>query len=262
MFTTLLTYWRPAIEIFLIFLVVYPILKYIHGTRGEGVLKGLVIFVALAFGITYYFVSEFNLPTIKYILDQMPGILLMGMIVIFQPEIRRGLIRLSRNPLLRFFDASRSTLENEVIVAVERLSREKTGALIAFEREVGLRHVSETGVRIDALLTNRLIVSIFHKNGPLHDGGVVIRGDRLLAAAAVFPLSENVNKIGNLGTRHQAGLGLSEESDALIIIVSEETGQISVARGGIIYRDLKPADLKRFLADAYLVNFRTGDDAA
>jgi len=168
------------------------------------------------------------------------------MLIIFQPEIRRALAELGRQPVFRASVEKRSVIDH-VVQAVELLAEHRVGALVALEREIGTRAIQETGTRLDAPIVPELLACIFFPHTPLHDGGVIIRGNKIVSAGCVFPLSHNTELHRTLGTRHRAAVGLSEETDAVIVVVSEETGTISVSYGGRLSRGLDGERLKRFL---------------
>jgi len=179
------------------------------------------------------------------------SVLGFALLVIFQPELRRALVRLGEGRLFSLLPSGRHGVTNQIVAAVQTLSREKTGALIAIQREVGLGSYVEGGVHLDAEVSAPLLVTIFHRDTPLHDGAVVIRGDRVVAAGCLFPLTENVDVGSGFGTRHRAAIGVTEESDAIAVVVSEETGTVSFAVRGQITRNVEPAELRMILRSLY-----------
>jgi diadenylate cyclase len=195
-----------------------------------------------------------NLVIINWLLTRLLAISVLAFLIIFQPEIRRGLARLGR---FGIFSEEREVL-GEIAKASVVLSKKRTGALIAIEREIGLRRYVESGVSLDSKVTSELINTIFAYNTPLHDGGIIISQQRVEAAACLFPLTQNPNIPKTMGTRHRAALGLSEETDAVIIIVSEETGSISLAVGGKITIDIDPKDIAQVLERAYVPSIKKG----
>jgi diadenylate cyclase len=214
-------YWRAGIEILVLAVVFYAVLKFLRGTRGAGILKGLGVVVVVGL-IGVLFLARFlELNVIGTIATEAVAIFSFALLVIFQPEVRRALVRLGQSPLFGFFARSHKEVTNQIIDAVATLSREKVGALIAIEREVGLRSYAEGGVRLDAEVSSSLLVTVFHPKTPLHDGAAIIQGDRVVAAGCLFPLTENVDVGSGLGTRHRAAIGVTEDSDALAIVVSE-----------------------------------------
>jgi len=243
--------WRAAVEILLLAAVFYFALRFLRGSRGAGILKGLGVVVVMGFLVVLFLARFLHLRVLAELTTGAVALFSFALLVIFQPELRRALVRLGQSPLFGLFSRSHKELTEQLIDAVSTLSREKIGALIAIEREVGLRSYAEGGVRLDAEVSSPLLVTIFHPGTPLHDGAVIIQGDRIVAAGCLFPLTENVDVGSGLGTRHRAGIGVTEDSDAIAIIVSEETGGISVALKGQITRDLDPDGLRMILRGLY-----------
>lgn len=236
-------YWKAGFEILLLAAVIYYFLLLFRGTRGAAVLTGFVIVLLVIAGFT----QLFHLDVINWILSRLLALLAIAILVIFQPELRRGLAQLgSRNP----FASSRLRIELADVLAetAKALAQKRCGALMAIEREIGFRGMAETGVAVDAKATPELLTTIFFENTPLHDGGVILRGDRIVAAACIFPLTQQQGLSTQLGMRHRAAIGLSEETDALIVVLSEETGDISVAVGGKLQRGLDPDALRELLS--------------
>lgn len=224
--------WTSAIEILVLSVAIYYSYLYFRGTRGAKVLTGLlVIFLSLTL-----ISSLLHLEVISWLLKQFSIFFAIALVVIFQPELRRALAELGSHHL---FSPTASKLESIETLAETtfELSHKQFGALIAIERDTDIKVYAESGVRLDADFTQELAVTIFHPKTALHDGGVVLRNDRILAAACIFPVSQRENLDRNLGLRHRAALGLSEESDAISIVVSEETGVVSICHGGRIERD-------------------------
>ncbi len=244
-----------AIEILVISLVVYGTLRFLRGTVGGGILTGLawILGVALAGWAGFHQLGlEFQiLPTLA---NWFLTLSTFALLVIFQPELRRGLVRLGRNPWQEIFSATEAQIVEEITEAMTMLSREKIGALIAIEREVGLRSYIESskGIKVDAEVTAALLRTLFWPNTALHDGGVIIRERRVAAAGCFFPLSDNPNLPADCGSRHRAALGLSEETDSVIVIASEETGAISVAINGQLTRNLTGDALRDLLRREYI----------
>jgi len=202
------------LEILVLAVVFYYIIQFLRGTRGAQVLLGFVTAVVVMLLLT----RLFNLDTLNWLLQQLSVYLVIAFLIIFQPEIRRALAELGKQHVFATTLRERGVLD-EIVQAVSRLAADKIGALIAIEREIGTRAVQETGTRLDAAVTDELLATIFFPHTPLHDGGVIIEGDRIRAAGCIFPLSGR--DIGKLGTRHRAAVGLSEETDALVVVVSE-----------------------------------------
>ncbi|MDD2430403.1 MAG: diadenylate cyclase CdaA [Firmicutes bacterium] len=237
------------IDILLVAFVVYRVMLLIKGTRAVSLLKG----VAVVF--TFSVLSEFfGFRTVNWLIQQAVTLFLVALPIVFYPELRKLLERLGRGVLKeeRFglFDKGQSQKAvGEIVRAVESFSENGTGALIVLKRDSGLMEYIETGTLVDAMVSVSTLETIFFPNTPLHDGAVIIEGDRILAAGCLLPLSENLEIAKELGTRHRAAVGLSEMSDALVIVVSEETGSISLAEDGKLNRYLTPKQLQeRFLS--------------
>ena len=237
-----LGYWEIVLEMAILWIAYYMIYLLLRGTAAEQVLKGIII-ISLVIMLT----GGMNLVIINWILTRLLAISVIAFLIIFQPEIRRGLARIGR---FGIFSGEKEIL-NEIAKAATILSKKRIGALIAAEREIGLRRYVESGVSIDSSVTSELINTIFSPNTPLHDGGIIVSEQRVEAAACLFPLTQNPNVSKTMGTRHRAALGLSEETDAVIIVVSEETGHIGMAVGGKITEDIDPKNLVKILEKAY-----------
>jgi diadenylate cyclase len=234
--------WRGFVEIIVLAFAIYYIFLFFRGTRGAQVLLGLVFL-----GIILLAVTQFgHFTTLNWLLQHLSMYAVIAVVVIFQPEIRRALAELGRQPGFSGSVHDRDILD-ELVKAVKALSAGKTGALIAIEREIGTRSIQETGTRLDAEVSSNLLCTIFFPHTALHDGGVIIAGDRIRSAACVFPLTSKPLP-GNLGTRHRAAVGISEETDALVMIVSEETGAISVAYKGHLAYGVDESRLHRLLS--------------
>ena len=220
---------RPVIEILILWIVFFRILVFFEGTRAFQVLKGIV-YLLIAFLVS----QIFGLDTLNWLLTKLFAISIIALLIIFQPELRQGLARLGQQHLFApdMAEADFILLLEDLVNATFKLSRLKCGCLIAIERVIKLKVYIESGVAIDSSFSPELVQSIFTTASPLHDGGIIIRGPRIVAASCLFPLSENPHFSKVAGTRHRAGLGLSEQTDAVVIIVSEETGEISVAVDG------------------------------
>jgi diadenylate cyclase len=240
---------KGALEVLIIFLFVYAFLRIMEGTRGAGILKGLAVFAVILAALTIFVTQQFKLENLSWVVRNLGPVTLIPLFVLFQPEIRRALIRLGQNPLFRMFFRPHSRFTDELVKATFSLARDRVGGLIAIEREVGLRGYSEGGVRLDATVSAELIKTVFWPGTPLHDGAVVIRQQRIAAAGCLFPLTDNPQLSAELGTRHRAGVGITEESDAAAIIVSEQTGQVSLAVGGTLQRDIDEKSLRRALEE-------------
>ena len=230
-------------------------MAWIKFTRAYTLLKGIL--VVLAFILVAYI---FKMNTILWIFRNLANVLVIGVIVIFQPELRRALEQLGQKKIVSTiipFDSGREVQErfndktiNELVKACFDMGEVKTGALIVIEEEIRLDEYVRTGINIDGILTSQLLINIFEHNTPLHDGAVIVRGNRVVAATCYLPLSDNMELSKQLGTRHRAGVGISEATDSLTIIVSEETGQVSVAEGGELSRGLNSKQLREILVSA------------
>ena len=224
--------WKDLLEILVVGAVIYRILLVLAGTRAIQMLLGLVLLVGI------YFLSRvLQLGLIRYVLENLFEFGAIAALVVFQPELRAALAHLGRNRILRLFTRLEETeVAGEVAEAVEELARGKVGAIIAIEREVGLEEYAETGTPLQARVSSSLLTTVFTPYSPLHDGAVIIRGDSIIAAGAILPLTQFPVVDKTIGTRHRAALGLSEETDALVIVVSEETSTVSVATQGHLER--------------------------
>ncbi len=239
--------WTSGVEILILAVVLYYIFLYLRGTHGARILIGL----ALVF-LTLTLVSQLlNLIVIGWLLRSFSVFLAIALVVIFQPELRRALTQLGSHRFFTSVFEERETIE-EITDTVFELASKGFGALIAIEREIRLKAFSDTGVGLDSAFSKELVLTIFHPKTVLHDGGVVVRGDRIDSAACIFPLTQREDLDRNLGLRHRAGLGLSEESDAVAIIVSEETGQVSICHSGLIERNLSLDKFRRRLSQLLL----------
>lgn len=241
MLYSLFSFLKALFEITLIAAAFYFIYLWIRGTRAVQVLSGFLI-LFLAFVVARFM----GLDAICWLLEKVFAISIVALLILFQPELRRALAQLGRRPLFRSASSDNSGLQ-AVAKAADILSRSQTGALIAVEQEIGLGSYLPSGVRLDARATPELLVSLFQPPSPLHDGGAILSRGRIAAAGCLFPLSQRHGGDKKTGTRHQAALGLSEETDALVVVVSEETGKISVAKGGILSQDLTSESLARVL---------------
>jgi diadenylate cyclase len=234
-----------VIDVAVVAVVLYQLLRLLRGTQGIQILVGLVLLAVVGVVAT-----QLNLVLLSWLFRNATYFIIIAVIVMFQPELRRALDQLGRighigRPLSRFNARQYNQAISEAIRAAERMSAKHTGALIAFEREVGLEDYATTGVRVNGEVSAEMLQSIFYPNSPLHDGAVIVRGNRILAAGCLLPLPEEGTVRERLGTRHRAALGLSLASDALVLVVSEETGNISVIEEGNISRNLDPDNLRR-----------------
>lgn len=236
-----------VIDIMIVAYIIYKLMMLIRETRAEQLIRGIIallIFTAVT--------KQLNLYTIQWIINNILFYGVVSLLIVFQPELRRGLEYIGRSnflskPIVEIKGEQISKLTEEVSTAVSSLARQKIGALIVIERSTGLNEIIESGTRLDADVSSELLINIFIPNTPLHDGAVIIRGDKVRAAACFLPLTENITLSKELGTRHRAALGISERSDAIAIIVSEETGAVSIADSGKITRYVDDETLKVIL---------------
>jgi len=233
-----------AIDIVIVAILIYQALLIIRGRRAVHVLLGVCVL-----GVIYAVAVWAKLELLHTILATLAPYTAIALIVMFQSELRRALARLGRRPFLGISQLERRELSQEVVLAVGRLSQNHVGALIVIERKIGLRTFIESGVSLDALVSRDLLCSIFHPGGTLHDGAVIIQGDRIAAAACFLPLTTNPLLVTELGTRHRAALGISEESDCIAIVCSEETGKVSVAAFGEIELDVPLERVEHLLSE-------------
>jgi diadenylate cyclase len=228
--------WRDVLEVLVVAYVIYALLRFLVGTRALQIVFGLLVL-----GIIYLAAFGLKLSMITYLLGVVFTYGAFAAVVVFQPELRQALARLGQTPVFRLFGAGPGpAVADEIGKAVERLSRSATGAIIALEREVRLDPYLESGTVIRAGVSAELLASIFSRHSPLHDGAVLVRGAEIVGAGCILPLTQNLVGDRTLGTRHRAALGLSEETDALVLVVSEESAIVSLARGGALQRGLSP----------------------
>jgi len=233
--------WWDLVDILVVSILIYEVLKLIRGTRAVQMALGGGVIVALFYGSRW-----FHLETVNWLIRNLVGYIVFAVIVLFQSYIRRALAHLGRAPFFRYFAKAESAEESieELIVAAGMLASQQVGAIIALERQIGLRTYIEGGIRLDAVLTYDLLVSIFQVTSPLHDGAVIVQNDRIAAAACFLPLTVNPKLSKELGSRHRAAIGLTEENDSLAIVISEETGSISLVADGQIERGLDAGALR------------------
>lgn len=249
---------RDVIDITIVALFIYFVLKLIRGTRAEQLARGILVILVL-FKIS----QVLQLHTVNWLMYNLIALGFMAILIVFQPELRRGLEFLGRTSSLRSnFSSKKDSIPQtvqEVCDAVASLSRQKIGALIIFERQTGLNEIIETGTEIGGQISSGLLINIFIPNTPLHDGAVVIKGNKIIAAACFLPLSDNASISKELGTRHRAGIGITEKSDCLALMVSEETGAISTAEHGVISRYLDLETLQSILMNLYTPSVDVGN---
>ena len=247
-----------VIQVLLLAFLVYKLILWMKNTRSYTLLRGIVFIIAFI-----VIANVFNMEVIVWLLQNVGVVAITAVIIIFQPELRRMLERMGQSNLMSsLLSINRSGDENkrfsdhtlnELVRACYEMSEERTGALIVVEKDIPLEEYEKTGIPIDAVVSSQLLVNIFERNTPLHDGAVLVRGDRVAAATCYLPLSDNMDLSKKLGTRHRAGVGISEVSDSLTIIVSEETGHVSYAQNGRIYNAVTPSELRETLLDNQLL---------
>lgn len=249
------------IEILILAYVIYKIMLWFKNSRAWTLLKGIIIIVLFMIVAS---ILQFN--TILYILKNLLSIGILAVVVLFQPELRRGLETLGRKNFWDFIiheDDEKKLSDKtiyELVKAVNSLSANRTGALIVIEDKVALGEYIDTGIAVDSVVTNQMLVNIFEKNTPLHDGAVIVSNNRIVAATCYLPLSANSSINKELGTRHRAGVGISEVSDSLTLIVSEETGSVSIARGGELFRNLDTESVRKHLENLSQEDIRYRED--
>ena len=248
--------WQDYAEIIIIAILLYYMMRWMHNTRAWSLMKGLVVIL-----VFIIIANVFHMDTILWMSSNILQFAVIAIIVVLQPELRKALETLGKSNIIGglFYFASQSdymmTISEKSIDEIARacylMGEERTGALIVIENKESLSRVDESGIKVDAEITSQLLLNIFKKNTPLHDGAVTIRHNRISCATCYLPLTSSMSLSKEFGTRHRAGLGISEESDAVVIIVSEETGKISVARDGELERNLSETSLKRLLMHAF-----------
>ena len=239
--------WRDVLDIAVVTFLVYRLLLLIRGTRAVQLTFGLALLVLVGLAA-----KVLNLQLTYFIFSNLAPALLIGIVILFQPELRRALDRVGRvgflgRPLAHYNLQLMSRVVDEVVQAARSLAEQRIGALIVFERTVGLENYALTGVRVSADVTTELLQTLFFPRSPLHDGAVIIRGNKLVAAGCLLPVSDELNISGRIGTRHRAALALSMESDALVVVVSEESRRISVVQDGNLHRGVDPEALRQVL---------------
>ena len=245
-FTSVEPSWLDLIDILIVAFLIYQLLQFIRGTHAVQMALGALVLVLL-----YWLSQLLHLETVNWLLRTFMPYLVFGIIVVFQSEIRKVLAQLGKTPLPGVFGSPRTEeVIDEVVLAGTTLAAQRTGAIVVIERDMGLRSYIETGIALDAYVTYDLLISIFNPGTPLHDGAVIIQGNRVAAAACFLPLTVNPQLSRELGSRHRAAIGVTEDTDALAVVVSEETGVISLVVGGRIRRELDGASLKSALLDA------------
>ncbi len=255
---------RSIVDFTLVFIIVYVVLKLLRGTRAVPTIVGMVILA-----LVYWFALSQDLATLEFVLRYAVAFIGIAIIVLFQSEIRQALIYFANRFRFPILGKQRAqfggSVYDEIVLAVTTLSSTKTGALLVIERNIGLRNFVDAGVQLDARISYDLLVSIFHPETPLHDGAVIVQNERLAAASVFLPLTKNPEVSRELGTRHRAAIGITEGSDAISLVVSEETGLITYVEGGEVRRNLDPTSLRKLLLEAMeipLVETRRGKNFA
>jgi diadenylate cyclase len=248
-----------AIELFVIGVAIYIILNFLQGTRGLRLLRGLVLILVAVFLVLRVLVARMGLDRINILATPVLYGVFIGSLVVFQPELRRALMRIGEARWLRRFISESETTVSAVIHAVKYLSTHKIGTLIAIERQVSLNTVVESGIRLDAVVTPELLKTIFWPGSALHDLGVVIQEGRVAAAGCQFPLTESDELDSSLGSRHRSAVGLTEDADSVVVVISEETGVISIALDGKIHRGFTPEALEKELRRLLFVDADTNN---
>ncbi|RMH55688.1 MAG: TIGR00159 family protein [Candidatus Hydrogenedentota bacterium] len=234
---------RNLLDILVVAVVIYSFLLLLRGSYAAQVMKGLAVF-----GIIVGLASFFHLETLSWIVERLTPVILIGVIVLFQPELRRGFARLGERWFGTFYSTEEMRVMEEVCAAAEELARKRHGALIVFERRIALNPFIETGTLLNAEVTEELLETIFFPGTRLHDGAVILRGNSVIAAGCILPLATEEEISSRYGTRHRAALGLSRETDALVVVISEETGWVSLAVNGKLVTNVNKETLKEMLA--------------
>jgi len=244
-------WWKAAIEIPLLACGIYAILRFLRGSRGAAILRGGIIALGGGTVLLLFVAKRLQLSVIESVVQQLSTLAAIALIIIFQPDLRRALVRLGERSFFHVMARGRASVIDEIVSAAVKMARNDVGALIAIEREVGLKSYVEGGAKVDSVVTAELLETIFFPNSPLSDGAVVIREDRVVAAGCLFPLTETPGLSQELGTRHRSGIGITEESDTICVIVSEERGEISLAVRGHIQRNLNANSLSKLLRELH-----------
>jgi len=248
----ILSNWRIFLEIIILFFIIYAILYYLRNTHGALILLGFLILLSALLMAA----RLLNLTVLAIVLETFYTSLPFLLLVLFQPELRRALAQLGSITILA--NRRRKEVISELVIAVQNMARRKCGALIVIEGKMHLQNIIDDAIPLDAKINSLMLESVFYPNSPLHDGAVIIRDDRIVAARAILPLTLSENISRQLGTRHRAAIGVSEESDAVTVLVSEETGSIGIAHGGKLYRDLSGDELQKML-DTLIVHKEAGE---
>ena len=243
-------------EIFIIFILLYTILRILQGTHGTGMLRSLAFILVITSVVILFFIKKLDLRTVNWLVIEFLPVFFIPIIILFQPEFRRALIRLGHIPFFRMFFKTEVQVADEMVKAISTLSKSKTGGLIAIEREDDLDSYIESGTKINSDISSDLINTIFYPSTPLHDGAIIIQEHKIASAGCIFPLTENNNIAKSYGTRHRAGIGITEKTDAISIIISEKTGAISIAIGGQLKEDITKDELRKTIEELTTVTVK------
>lgn len=252
MLTFLQNVWRPIVEIFILSVGIYHAFTFVRGTRGAPVVTGFLVLLLTLAIVT----NLLDLKVLRWMLGTFSAFFAVAVLIIFQPELRRILAELGNQPFLNTAREQRENIE-VIIQTVERLADVRIGALIAIEQSIQLQEAVESGIPVNCEATPEMLETIFFPNNAIHDGGVIIKGDRIAYAACIFPLTQRQDLHKSLGTRHRAAIGLSEETDAVVVVVSEETGSISYAYRGQLTRPVTLEELRAFLTSVIVKRGRS-----
>ncbi|MBK1790532.1 diadenylate cyclase CdaA [Persicirhabdus sediminis] len=254
--SNLASFWRHAIEIIILWICIYQIYRAFKSTRGARILVGLVLVLVVLTLLS----SVLELKVIEWIITRAAALLAVALLIIFQPELRNALARLGSSKFFSFSNTQRIEFLDTFSLAVTQLANAREGALFAFERGISLKEHQETGVEIDAVFTPELAKTVFFPKTPLHDGGMIIAENRVAAAGCVFPVSNKELADRSTGLRHRAAIGITEESDAVAVVVSEETGMLSICIDGRLERNLSHEDFRNRMEQIFLPEENTDDD--
>lgn len=244
--------WNDVLDILIVAIIIYQVLVLLRGTRGAQMALGIIVVT-----VFYYLSRRWHLETVQWILTNLLPFFFLAIIIIFQSEIRRGLASIGKNPFWRSLTPMRfSDVYDEIVLSATALSSQRIGGLIVLEREIGLKTYIESGVAMNAQLSYDLLMTIFNPHTPLHDGAVIVQRNKIASAACFLPLTLDPRLSKELGTRHRAAIGITEETDAVAVVISEETGVISLAEGGQIERALDGEQLKRRLYQLFQLPLR------
>ncbi|MCU0777973.1 MAG: diadenylate cyclase CdaA [Akkermansiaceae bacterium] len=247
MWNFIIDHWRDGIEILLLAACIYQIYRAFRATRGAQILVGLVTILVVLTLVS----AIFKFEVIQWIITRAAAVLAFALIVIFQPEMRTGLARLGSNRLFSFYGRRRIDFLERFIDAVLNLSKKRVGALFAIQRDISLKEQLDTGVVLDARFSPELSMAVFNPKSPLHDGGMIIADDRVAGAACVFPVTEREMQDRSTGLRHRAAIGLTERTDAIAVVVSEETGGVSICENGVLLRNLSDQQFREKISDIF-----------